>query len=226
MELVNRNVVIINPKQPFLEWVNSDPTLSSPVSMEYLQQDCTAVLVPDQYGLEDMVDYLEPFKPSLFELELEGWNLDPATWPVERTNEVFDAWFELEAHSMVWDAADAPIEKEGNGQDIDLTGTWHVVSSPDFDDDYLYMETTPYVRLQQDGAEVSGEFHIGLITGSLFGRMEGNRILFSFEGMDEMEPVNGAGIITLQEGRLIFQLLLHLGDEFTFECELVEDSDL
>jgi hypothetical protein len=44
--------------------------------------------------------------------------------------------------------------------------------------------------------------------------------------MDEMEPVNGAGSITLQDGRLIFQLLFHLGDEFIFECELVEDSDL
>jgi hypothetical protein len=226
MELINRNVVIIKPKQPFLEWVNSDPTLLPPVSMEYLHQDCTAILVTDLYSLQDALDYLQPFKPSLFELELEGWNLDPATWPAERTNEVFDAWFELEVHSMVWDIVDAPIEKEGNGQTMNLTGTWHVVSSPDFDDDYLSMETTPYVRLRQDGAEVSGEFHIGLITGSLSGRLDGNRILLSFEGMDEMEPVNGAGSITLQDGRLIFQLLFHLGDEFIFECELVEDSDL
>jgi hypothetical protein len=43
MELINRSAVIIKPKQPFLEWVNSDPALSPPVSMEYRRQDCTAI---------------------------------------------------------------------------------------------------------------------------------------------------------------------------------------
>jgi hypothetical protein len=104
---------------------------------------------------------------------------------------------------------------------MDIAGTWHVISSPDFDDDYLYMETTPHVTLRQDGARVSGEFHIGLIVGSLAGRMDGDRVLFSFEATDEMEPVNGAGTIALQGGRLTLTLLFHFGDEFTFECELV-----
>ncbi|MBC8447295.1 MAG: hypothetical protein H8D78_06055 [Chloroflexi bacterium] len=218
MEQINRGVVIIKPKAPFLEWVNRDPTLSSPISMQNLLEDCTVLLVPDLYSLEDMLDYLEPFKPLLFEMELAGWYLDPATWPAERTAEVFNAWFELEAHSMVWDVVDAPIEKESS-RTIDVTGTWIVVSSPDLDDDYLYMETTPYVTLQQDGSEVSGEFQIGLIAGSLSGQLDGDRVWFSFEAMDEMDPVNGAGTITLQGKRLILKLMFHFGDEFIFECK-------
>ena len=118
MELINRAVVVLKPKPPFQEWVNSDPTRLSPVSMEYLQQDCTAILVPDSFGPQDVLDYLEPLKPALFEMELDAWNLDPATWPAKRTNEVFDAWFELEVHSMVWDNVDAPIEKDENGWEL------------------------------------------------------------------------------------------------------------
>jgi len=107
-------------------------------------------------------------------------------------------------------------EDEGYGHHRD----WHVISSPDFDDDYLYMETTPTSRSARRSA---GErrFHIGLIVGSLAGRMDEGRALFSFEATDEMEPVNGAGTIALQDGRLILTLLFHFGDEFTFECELV-----
>jgi len=221
MEVINRGVVIIKPKEPFLEWINRDSTLSSPVSMEDLQEDRTALLVPELFSLQDMLDYLESVKPLLFEIELEGWYTDPDMWPTERTAEVFDAWFDLEPHSMVWDVVDAPIEKESS-LEVDLTGTWIVVSSPDFDDDYLYMETTPSVTLEQDDTEVSGEFHIGLITGSLAGRWTGNYVLFSFEGMDEMDPVNGVGTITLQDRWMIFKLMIHLGDEFTFECELAE----
>jgi len=217
MNLINRSVVVVQPKEPFLDWVNRDPTLSSPISMEYLRQDCMTVLVPELGSLEDALDYTETLKPRLFEMELEAWNLNLATWPKERTNELFDAWFEVEVHSMVWDAVGAPVAREENGE-IDLTGTWNVVSSPDFDDDYLYMETTPYVTLSQEGADVSGEFHIGLIEGSLSGRLDGDRILFSFEAMDEMDPVNGAGTLVLQGDQLILNLLFHFGDEFTFEC--------
>jgi hypothetical protein len=42
-----------------------------------------------------------------------------------------------------------------------MIGTWEIVSSSDFDDEYLNMEGTPYVRLHQDGDRVVGEYHLG-----------------------------------------------------------------
>jgi hypothetical protein len=116
MKSINRGVVVIKPREPFLEWINRESPLSLPVTMEYLYQDCTAILVPDLYSLEDMLDYLEPLKPMLFEAELKAWNRDPTTWPQERTAETFDAWFKPEVHSEVWDAVDAPIVKGENGE--------------------------------------------------------------------------------------------------------------
>jgi hypothetical protein len=103
---------------------------------------------------------------------------------------------------------------------MSFTGTWCVVSSADFDDDYLRMEVEPYVKLRQVGDRVDGEYHIGLQTGQIDGRLQGeNQIIFSFEGSDEMDQVSGAGTATVEGDRLTFALMYHMGDNFTFECE-------
>jgi hypothetical protein len=39
-----------------------------------------------------------------------------------------------------------------------FTGTWVVVSSPDFDEGYLRMEVDPYVILKQSGERVEGKY--------------------------------------------------------------------
>ena len=71
---------------------------------------------------------------------------------------------------------------------MNTTGIWRIVSSPDFDDAYLRMEVEPYVELRQTGSRVGGTYHVGLQQGDIDGRIEGgDRVAFSFEGMDEME---------------------------------------
>ena len=112
MKSVYRTVVIVKPRQPFVEWINTSPELEMgdhPTSVEELQQDCNAYLVPETIALEEALEQLEPLKPRLFEMELEGWLLNQRGWPKERTAEVFDQWFALEAHSAVWDLADEPF---------------------------------------------------------------------------------------------------------------------
>jgi len=103
---------------------------------------------------------------------------------------------------------------------MNFTGTWDIVSSPDFDDGYMSEEVSPYVKLRQSGNSVSGEYHVGYQQGDLDGRLEGEQqVVFSFEGMDEMDEVNGAGTVTLEDERMVFKLKYHYGDEYTFECE-------
>ena len=218
MELINRGTVIIKPKQPFLEWLKRDPTLPSLVTLEYLRADCLTLLVPDLDSPEAVLDYLKSFKPLLFEMELAGWNRDPTTWPEKRTAQVFDAWFEIKVHCMVYDLVDALIQKEDE-EGMDLSGTWFVVASPDFDDDYLHRETRAYVTLEQANVQVTGEFQVGLIVGSLDGQWVSGQVLFSFEAFDEMDPVHGWGVLTAQGERMIFRLMFHQGDNFGFECE-------
>ena len=38
-----------------------------------------------------------------------------------------------------------------------IIGIWEIVSSADFDDEYLNEQGTPYVRLEKDGDRVVGE---------------------------------------------------------------------
>ena len=103
---------------------------------------------------------------------------------------------------------------------MSFTGVWNVVSSPDFDDTYLRMEVSPYIELEQQGEQLTGEYHVGLQQGDINGRLEDDtHALFSFEGMDEMDEVDGAGTLVLHGDRLTFTLMYHQGDDFTFECE-------
>ena len=103
-----------------------------------------------------------------------------------------------------------------------MIGTWEIVSSPDCENEYLNEQGTPYVRLQQDGDRIGGEYHIGLQNGSLDGRPQPDgSILLSFEGMDETTEVHGAGTARLQDDRLTFtlmyhQLMYHQGDDYTY----------
>jgi hypothetical protein len=71
---------------------------------------------------------------------------------------------------------------------MNLTGKRRIVSSPDFDDDYLRLEVEPYVEMTQRGSHMSGMYHVGLQQGDIDGRLEGEDwVGFSFEGMDEMD---------------------------------------
>ena len=101
-----------------------------------------------------------------------------------------------------------------------FTGTWRVLSSPDFDEGYLRMEVDPYVMLKQSGERVEGKFQVGLQTGTLDGWLERQGLmLFSFEGMDELEEMHGARRATLSGDKLTFELRYYLGDDYVFECE-------
>jgi hypothetical protein len=102
---------------------------------------------------------------------------------------------------------------------MDFTGTWDVVSSPDFDYDYLSMGGSPYVTLQQRGERLDGRYEMGVQAGYLDGRIRGNFFTFSFEGNDEMDEVHGYGEGTLNGDHLTFVLRYFQGDEYTFACE-------
>lgn len=99
-------------------------------------------------------------------------------------------------------------------------GIWIVVASHDFNDDYLHMDGQPYVRLESRGSTTSGDYRIGLQTGTISGGSDDNdHLSFDFVGNDEMEPMQGEGTAELQGKQLIFTLTYDEGDEFTFVCE-------
>lgn len=129
MEMVNRVAVIIRPKPAFVDWLNAHPVLefneTDQLALDYLQKDCTVLLVPAEFSLEGALEWLADFKIAVLELELEGWLTQPEDWPAERTPELFDEWFALEAHSMIYDLADEEpwwVEDAWESEDDDWEG--------------------------------------------------------------------------------------------------------
>ena len=103
---------------------------------------------------------------------------------------------------------------------VDFSGTYYVVSSPHFDDEYLSLTETPYVTLRQDeNGWIEGEYRIGVQSGTLNGHAHSDFIDFSFGGSDEMKEAFGEGEATLDGDRLTFELWNYHGDEYVFECE-------
>jgi hypothetical protein len=81
---------------------------------------------------------------------------------------------------------------EGVGEEtsVDFAGTWDVVSSPDFDDEYLRLGGAPYVTFRQNGDFVKGEYEIGVMSGTINGGAHSDFVDFHFQGNDEMEEVS------------------------------------
>jgi hypothetical protein len=112
MRMVDRAVVIIRPKQSFVDWINSSMATEEPVTIGEQQNDLTAILIPEFDSPPARNRYLAKLKPLLFEMELASWNRDPATWPQDRSVRAFNRYLEIEVHSMVWDTVNGPITHE------------------------------------------------------------------------------------------------------------------
>ena len=102
---------------------------------------------------------------------------------------------------------------------MSVSGFWAIQSSPDFDDRYLHMERPASITLRREGNRIAGEYHVGLQSGTLHGRERPDgSVLFTFEGMDEMDEVSGAGTVTVEGHQLTLTLMYHQGDDYTFEA--------
>jgi hypothetical protein len=109
--MLNRSVVIVRVKEPFLQWVKSLPD-SADVSKNIINHDNTAYLLPDlDYGFEEE-ELVEQFYDLIFEDQLHGWWKERNDWPAKRDLEMFKKWYEIEFHYVVLDLVDAPLQDD------------------------------------------------------------------------------------------------------------------
>jgi hypothetical protein len=109
MYAVNRSVVVLKPRQPFLDWLQGTPDWDFDLGLDSLRVDCTSFLIPECHELEDAVQFMDQHFAGIFELELESWESDTRLWPENRTLKLFWEWFEVEIHSNVIDLAEDEI---------------------------------------------------------------------------------------------------------------------
>jgi hypothetical protein len=104
--IVNRYVAILKPKQPFLDWLESQPDWDVEITLEEIRSDRCAYLIPAYALLDQAMRYIERNHKKFFEMELFGCYTDESMWPEKRTLSVFRKWFDIEIHSMIIDTLD------------------------------------------------------------------------------------------------------------------------
>lgn len=111
--MLNRAVLILRYKEPAVRWINeADPYPDGgEVTVEGANRECTVYLISDEVAdtPQKLRMWVQDNFRMLFESELEGWYTEPALWPQPLTMKLFDAWFSVECHSMVFDTVGGPI---------------------------------------------------------------------------------------------------------------------
>ena len=121
MSLINRCSMIIYPLPPFYEWQNElfpDNLLKIPE--ELLTNDkATVFLIPDFETEVEFYKWLKTNYKIFFEGLVEGWITDRSLWPKKINYELFNKWFHVSFHTMVYDTLETPIKKEDDFDDED-----------------------------------------------------------------------------------------------------------
>jgi hypothetical protein len=119
---VNRHLVTLVHKQPFLDWLLSvDPNPATKITLAELRGDNEAFLIPDDVadGTADAIKWVEKNWRMFFEHILNGWFVGESLWPKKISLKMFLEWFEVDYQSMVWDLGNVPLGVEDWDQDED-----------------------------------------------------------------------------------------------------------
>jgi len=109
MKEINRGVIVVKPRLPFLEWVNSTGDDDVVLTLEEATRDSTAYLTPEIEDDEQLRKFLEENHELIFEQELVAWIQDEDQWPIIRNFSTFLEWFDTEFYSLVLDLAEGDL---------------------------------------------------------------------------------------------------------------------
>lgn len=108
-ESIDRNAILVRPRPPFLQWVN---TLLDDERTLTEVDECNIYLIREMHSNADVLEWVQHNYDELFANELNDWCTDEALWPKDRSYALFAEWFSVEVHSMVLDLEDGPVTKE------------------------------------------------------------------------------------------------------------------
>lgn len=112
-ETINRDVLILFPKQPLFDWVNyifPDGKMECPKLMAHDEADI--FLIPEFYHYDDAIEYLKENFIDFFKHQLFEWTMDEDLWPDNLTWEMFCNWFHFSIQSVVMDTLEDEIGKD------------------------------------------------------------------------------------------------------------------
>jgi hypothetical protein len=111
MSMINRCILIVKAKQPFLLWLQSLPDPAN-FTLQQINRDNATYLLPEYDADDDRKKLLRRYSNLIFEEQLSSWWRDETDWPAKRDVKTFTQWFDVEFHSVVLDLVDKPLLHE------------------------------------------------------------------------------------------------------------------
>jgi hypothetical protein len=112
-ETINRDILILKPRKPLLDWVNYIFP-DNPITIDNMGKHDSAnvYLIPEMNSIEHSVEFLKQNFTTFLEEELYSWCEDEELWPEKRDWKLFEEWLDYEIHSVVTDMDEGVIVKE------------------------------------------------------------------------------------------------------------------
>ena len=117
MKFINRPVLVIKPRQPYLDWTQRVSSDSVQLKLEDLQQDCTTYLLSEALDRQQLESFLHENFGAMFKHELYAWHRDQSLWPAERSYAIFGACVDIHMHSPGSDM----LDPESIPHDLDIS---------------------------------------------------------------------------------------------------------
>ncbi|MEX2468000.1 MAG: hypothetical protein WD995_13905 [Gemmatimonadota bacterium] len=108
---LNRGVLVVRPRQPFVDWVCSFED-GTPVDPEDAWDSVNSFLIPEFDDPEETLEWIHGNVDTVFEIMLNDWITEPDSWPADRGWTAFEEWFEFEYVDLAWDLVDEPLSSE------------------------------------------------------------------------------------------------------------------
>ena len=113
---VDRYILVVTPRDPFVEWTQG---LEEQGGLEdgekrYSREEAqtygvATYLVPFSFDPALVIAWVTDNYELIFETALQGMESDPQLWPMERTPEIFEEWFDLKLLDSPIDLVDGPV---------------------------------------------------------------------------------------------------------------------
>ena len=104
--MLNRAVLIVRPKQPYIDWAAG---LDDSGLVPDAEDEQTVYLIPSYEDEDEAWEIVEEVYETVFENELYDWHTDESAWPQDRDFAMFQEWFDIELHSVVEDLCDYEV---------------------------------------------------------------------------------------------------------------------
>jgi hypothetical protein len=108
---LNRGVLVVRPRQPFVDWVCSFED-GDAVDPEDAWASVNSFLVPEFDDPDETFEWIQGNVDTVFDIMLNDWITEPGDWPADRGWTTFEEWFEFEYVDLAWDLVDEPLSSE------------------------------------------------------------------------------------------------------------------